>query len=284
MKYSFQIRISLTILTLIIASLLLVEAAESYDPEVQQMQKKLKELGYDPGLPDGLWGEKTRAALKDFQADYGLPTTGKLDELTKKKLTITKPAGKLSLHKAVRTKNIIEIKALLTEGVDLNSRDKLGETPLHVAAVMGYEGISTLLIEGGADVNARDKRGLTPLHAAAWMGHQEIVSLLLASGAEINAKSESGVAPLHTAALTGREKTVSLLIANGADIDVKNNDGMTPLHVAAFEGHPETVAVLINSGADSQAKSKNGLTALDLAYQNGNQSIIDLLKRTENQR
>jgi ankyrin repeat protein len=283
MECSFQIRISTKIILVIIACMLIGGTAESYDLTVHEIQQKLKVLGYDPGEPDGVWGEKTRTALMDFQADYGLPMTGKLDVLTKKKLNLKKPAEKLSLHEAVRTKNTVEIETMLSIGVNVDGRDKLGETPLHVAAVMGYKEASTQLIERGADVNAQDERGLTPLHAAAWMGHEEMVALLIAKGAEINAKGDGGVAALHTAALAGRQNTVSILIANGAEIDVKNEYGMTPLHVAATEGHRETVAMLIAHGADVNAKSDNGSTAQDMASQKGNHAIVELLKKTNNQ-
>ena len=61
-----------------------------------------------------------------------------------------------------------KVKALLVTGADVSDRDRLGETPLHVAAVRGYRKTSALLIAKGADVNAKDIRDLTPLHAAAW--------------------------------------------------------------------------------------------------------------------
>jgi ankyrin repeat protein len=279
----YHFRIISKIILVIIACMLVTGTAESYDLSIHQMQQKLKVLGYDPGIPDGVWGERTRTALKDFQADYGLPETGRLDALTKKKLNLIRSAEKLSLHEAVRTKNAFEMEAALSEGIDVDVRDKLGETPLHVAAVMGYKEASTLLIESGADVNAQDERGLTPLHAAAWMGHEEIVALLIAKGAEINAKGDGGVAALHTAALAGRQNTVSVLIANGAEIDVRSEYGMTALHVAAIEGHQETVTLLIAEGADVDAKSGNGLTAQDMASQKGNHAIVELLKKTNNQ-
>ncbi|MBW2412132.1 MAG: ankyrin repeat domain-containing protein [Deltaproteobacteria bacterium] len=283
MESSFQIRIRIKIILVILACLSVCVTAESYDLTVHQMQQKLKVLGYDPGEPDGVWGAKTRTALMDFQSDYGLPTTGKLDALTKKKLNLIKPAENLSLHDAVRTNNTVEIEAMLSSGVNVDGRDKLGETPLHVAAVMGHKEVSTLLIEGGANVNAEDERGLTPLHAAAWMGHAEIVALLIANGADIHAKGDGGVTALHTAALAGRQNTASVLISKGADINVKNEYGLTPLHVAAIEGHRETAAMLIAQGADVHARSGNGLTAQEMASQKGNHAIVELLKKTNKQ-
>ncbi len=64
---------------------------------VLELQKKLTELGYNPGPINGIWGTKTRGALKDFQRDSRLLITGKLDQETKKKIGIF--AGK-TLHEA----------------------------------------------------------------------------------------------------------------------------------------------------------------------------------------
>lgn len=53
---------------------------------VKQAQCLLLYLGYSPGWPDNVAGGKTSVATSAFQADYGLPVTGKLDETTCKML------------------------------------------------------------------------------------------------------------------------------------------------------------------------------------------------------
>lgn len=53
---------------------------------VMQAQCLLLYLGYSPGFPDNVAGAKTSGAASAFQADYGLPVTGKLDETTCKML------------------------------------------------------------------------------------------------------------------------------------------------------------------------------------------------------
>ena len=63
-------------------------AAASYNQETYQAQKLLKELGYNPGKLDGLWGKATQMAVERFQRDSGLPVTGRLDEETKARLEI----------------------------------------------------------------------------------------------------------------------------------------------------------------------------------------------------
>jgi len=47
-----------------------------------ERQQALKMLGYNPGPVDGLWGPLSRAALEEFQADYGLTVDGWLGKQT----------------------------------------------------------------------------------------------------------------------------------------------------------------------------------------------------------
>ena len=56
------------------------------DETMYQVQKKLVELGYSPGSPDGVSGPRTVRAIKAFQTDNKLPATGSLDDATLKKL------------------------------------------------------------------------------------------------------------------------------------------------------------------------------------------------------
>ncbi len=54
--------------------------------EILKIQKRLLELGYDPGPADGSMGPKTKGAIKSFQRDNSLEETGIIDEKTKEKL------------------------------------------------------------------------------------------------------------------------------------------------------------------------------------------------------
>jgi hypothetical protein len=57
--------------------------ATAVDRDLMQVQGQLKELGHDPGAIDGLMSPQTQAALKAFQKDYGLETTGQVDAETR---------------------------------------------------------------------------------------------------------------------------------------------------------------------------------------------------------
>lgn len=50
--------------------------------EVLQVQRRLSQLGFDPGQMDGRWGEQTTTALESFQEQAGLSPTGNLNLTT----------------------------------------------------------------------------------------------------------------------------------------------------------------------------------------------------------
>lgn len=47
--------------------------------------------------------------------------------------------------------------------ININKSDRLGRTPLHIAAIHGLEGVVQLLLAKGADIQAEDLDGNTPL-------------------------------------------------------------------------------------------------------------------------
>jgi peptidoglycan hydrolase-like protein with peptidoglycan-binding domain len=80
-----------------------IPVVETADPNVIQVQARLKELGHDPGPSDGRMRPQTQAALKAFQKDYGLTTTGEIDAQTLAALNLGRPAEKRSCEKAQGT-------------------------------------------------------------------------------------------------------------------------------------------------------------------------------------
>jgi hypothetical protein len=62
---------------------------------LQQAQRQLKGLGFDPGSTDGTFGPQTEAALRAYKQAYRLPQTGRLDEATLRSLLPEKRQGAL---------------------------------------------------------------------------------------------------------------------------------------------------------------------------------------------
>ena len=58
----------------------------SQQDDIYKVQKRLAELGYEPGPADGIMGKMTKKAIKKFQKDNDLSPTGKIDNDTKNKL------------------------------------------------------------------------------------------------------------------------------------------------------------------------------------------------------
>ncbi len=55
---------------------------------VKKVQKKLNKLGYKCGTADGIYGTKTKNAIKDFQRDEGMTVNGEIKKALIKKLKI----------------------------------------------------------------------------------------------------------------------------------------------------------------------------------------------------
>ncbi len=165
----------------------------------------------------------------------------------------------------------------LESGVDINSRDEHGWTPLMISTFNGKEEVAILLIRSGADVNAKDKSGYGPMHWAAFKGYNNVVKLLVEKKANVNAISTHGLTPLLQAATRGHLLAVAQLIAAGANVNLASNDGWTPLHKAAANGHIEVVKLLLSKGAYPKAESLEGITPMAIAAKNKHKEIVNLL-------
>ena len=60
--------------------------------KVTDAQKRLRDLGYDPGPVDGQMGAKTRAAIRAYQKDAGLAANGRLTEGLLEKIRAETPS------------------------------------------------------------------------------------------------------------------------------------------------------------------------------------------------
>lgn len=78
--------------------------------DVEKLQRRLNELGYNCGDPDGKFGNKTRNALIDFQDDYGLTPDGVCGAKTWEALGVADPADeqRVTLEELTRKVNDLE--------------------------------------------------------------------------------------------------------------------------------------------------------------------------------
>lgn len=107
---------------------------------------------------------------------------------------------------------------LVAAGLDINSRNEAGETPLlHLCRKReNCVPFATLLINLHADPKMPDFSGQTPLHMAAFTNNVNLARLLIAYGASLESVGPNGT-PLM-AAMYKRHKEVMTLLAGPNDI------------------------------------------------------------------
>jgi ankyrin repeat protein len=97
-----------------------------------------------------------------------------------------------ALAAAAMEGKVEQLKELLAQGVDANSRNPAGRSALHLAAFNGNEMTVLTLLSAGADVNLVDGKGGTALMDAAAFGHLDVVEVLIQAGVDVNVKDKAG--------------------------------------------------------------------------------------------
>ena len=142
-----------------------------------------------------------------------------------------------------------KIISCFNNGQSLKVRDKMGRTPLHLAAQYNQDPrVIKLLIQAGADLDARNAAGGTPLHDAAMRNPNPFVlETLIRAGADINAKNKNDWSPLHSTKFNRNDAVVRLLLESGAKVDAIDDMNRTPLHLAAPFGSIGKIVLLFTT-------------------------------------
>jgi len=189
------------------------------------------------------------------------------------------------LHHAALSGNEDEVQKLLGKGVDVNSPDSFGKTPLHNAILGKHVSIVELLLKSGADVKCLDERGDTPLHAAVRVDSETIVVLLLNdSKSDVNAKGFGAYTPLHIAAQMDSVDICKRLVERGGDIAQAAEDKMSPFSVAVAKGAQSVAEYFAGVVQEKQLNLEDllynvddeGSTLLHLAVDSGSLPIVGL--------
>ncbi len=145
--------------------------------------------------PDGKIGPNTRGALRAW-ASLSAGSTIKSEET---KTNANEELVKELSKEKVKDMDINKIKSSIEAGADVNSKDKVGFTTLHLASLIDNYDLAKLLIQGGADVNAITSDGETPLLLASDVNSIRVVDLLLQNDANPNIKGNDGKTALNIA-------------------------------------------------------------------------------------
>jgi ankyrin repeat protein len=142
-------------------------------------------------------------------------------------------SGDNLLNMAIERHSYKSVRFLLFLGVDINTKNRAGRSPIAIASSEMDIPMLEILIEHGADINSKTKDGVS------------LVALAI---------PDSRLKLIHQPDKS--LKTVKFLIEHGAKFDEKDCDGDTPLCAAIMGDYPKTVDYLINLGIDISCDSK----------------------------
>ncbi len=161
------------------------------------------------------------------------------------------PIGATAFWRAAQANDVAAMRLLAARGADPNIPTTHGNTPLMVAAGVGFEyqgtnicpdsrvaAVKYLVDELHANVNSKDDKRYTTLHGAAYVGDNELVKYLVAKGADVKARASGR--------LGGTQGAEDVPEGTGDSVaDMANGPREKSLL------HPETLALLEAMGSEN---------------------------------
>jgi ankyrin repeat protein len=189
--------------------------------------------------------------------------------------------GATALLWIARTDDLETADALLKAGANVATPNALGITPIYTAAEHGNAAMLRRLLDAGASVTTTDAAKDTLLMAAVRAGNPDAVQLLLERGVPVNAADPQYA---HTALMWAVDRDdaaiMKLLIAKGATIDAATRVGEKPVSRPPGTGGGSHGVGIVRSGVPPQGEQQptpGGMTALLLASRDGHLDAAKVL-------
>lgn len=125
-----------------------------------------------------------------------------------------------------RSNNSVSIK----DNSELNEEEiQYGITETHLRSALNRrDKLIKVLAEEDIDVNVKDKGGNTPLHYASRYNNLEIIDILCEAGADVDIPNNNGQTSLHFAFQAYQLEAVEALRQRGASTKIQDNNGIVP--------------------------------------------------------
>ncbi len=165
------------------------------------------------------------------------------------------------LVQAIDNDNLVKMKALLEEGINLSQLviigqeyelDEPDEISILFYAIRNYASIEAieLLLNYGIDIFELDDNSISTLDTAIKFKRVDVIELCISKGFDLNASSrKSGIKPLMLASCFGDTTIAKLLIDNGANVNELDGLGMSPKDYARKLGQKKMLEFLTEKGA-----------------------------------
>lgn len=189
-----------------------------------------------------------------------------------------------ALQVAVRFNRAEIVKLLLAQpGIELNTRDIIGYTPLTLAVRSGFENIVNLLLDMKDIDLGPDGVHKTPLSTALDCQHLTIACHLV-NAERRRSPTRTQQTLLSWASQNGKIDVVQRINdIYTVDPNLQDGDGDTPLSKAAECGNLSMVRLLLeNSAIEVNSKNKDGSTPMSRAAENRHKNVVQLLAAKDN--
>ncbi|KAF4627646.1 hypothetical protein G7Y89_g10507 [Cudoniella acicularis] len=197
----------------------------------------------------------------------------------------TKNEDEIRLFDAARKGNLVMVKLLHQQGVNIEAKDDEGRTAMIIAAENANNSVMNYLLDSGADIDAQDNDGRTALHKAA-SGPVFVFKSLLQRNPDLEMQTHEGSCALHFAVKSGDEEITRLLLKAGADINRETFEGWTALLYSAKEGYESIARLLLDApellpgqapdAANLESTVSKGMTCLHKAANFGHTTLVEL--------
>lgn len=165
--------------------------------------------------------------------------------------------GVPALIEAVSKQDMAGVEKWLSEGGDVNARDRRGRSPMSKAIELGAIPLVRKLVEAGMDLNKVSPDGTSFLESALRAEEWEIAKLLLQSGAVSNPPGNRVGDPINSAIYSDDVALIEQLVANGS-----NHKEPGVLLAAAAAKRLNVIQYLLSQGANPNATDGTGWTPL----------------------
>lgn len=189
----------------------------------------------------------------------------------------SKPAGTLPPFIDAAWRGQLKlVQRFLASNVDLEQKDRDGNTALALAAAAGHVAVIDGLVGAGANVNSTNAKGDSPLLMAAAKGKLEAASHLISAKADLKAKNISGASVLDITVAACSNPLLDVLIKAGeVQKQTANSDRL--LLQAAAHCDASITAALLRGGVNINASNDRGQSAAWIAADSGNAGALRLL-------
>merc|ERR1719333_207092 len=183
-----------------------------------------------PGKVDRVMGDKVSIKFDDGDVREGVAWTA----------CTARATGTVSIHEAVRRKDLQAVKKCIESGRDVNVKGPDGNYPLASAAHDGLTEIVDALLVAGSEGNKQAATGATALHYASFRGHAACVRRLVDAGADVHLEAWNAPppTPLESAISHKRTAVVRILAPLTKDLHAAKkaeNAAADPKDIDLFE-------------------------------------------------